>query len=269
MLAGVLVMSACLVGQEASADTQFGNFLFSVPDGWTPQEKGDTTIIYAPSMSRGHTAFIVMAANDMEGDLRHSFQVLWSGFQNSYRVQQGGQIALFQSKKGYDAFYTSAIATDQNRTQWQVFVMGAQYKKRIQTVMFMSNLPPGSEYNASFQVFERWLERLSFSDASPGSKAAVAAAEPEREQPQKLGPDELEGFYVGMSVGNAGRVGRVPLYFSPMGGWSRSISTTAWLASISPRTATPKIRTGVGSDAIGSTATRSISCGRTTRNIAR
>lgn len=216
MLAVVLALCACLYGQENAPDAQFGNFLFSVPTGWTPQEKGDTTIIYAPSVSPGHTAFIAMAADNMEGDLRHSFQVLWSGFQNSYRVQRGGQIAPYQSKKDYDAFYTSAAATDRNGTEWQVFVMGAQYKQRLQTVMFMSNLPPGTEFNAYFHVFEQWLERLSFGEALPGAKPAVGNAEPGPEREHKLGPGELEGFYVGMSLGG-GRVGRVPLYFSPDG----------------------------------------------------
>lgn len=214
-----LGLTPALTAQDEKPDTQAGNFLFSVPTGWSPQEKGDTTYIFAPGQPPGATTFIALAANDMEGDLRNSFNQLWSGFQNAYRLLQGGQIAPLHSQKGYDAFYTSAVAADKNGTRWQVFVMGAQYKKRIQTVMFMSNLPPGTFYNACFNVFQRWLGNLSFGDALPGSNipAVEAGAEPEPEAPHKLAPGALEGFYVGMSVAGTGRVGRRTLYFSPDG----------------------------------------------------
>ncbi len=215
LLLGLMV---AVMAQDEKPDTQAGNFLYSVPTGWTPKEQGDTTYIFAPALSPGKTTFIAMAANDMDGDLRNSFNQLWTGFQNAYRVLQGGQIAPIHSKKGYDAFYTSAVAADKNGVRWQVFVMGAQYKKRIQTVMFMSNLPPGSGFNASFNVFQRWLANLSFGDALPGSNVPPAAgAEPTPEPPHKLPPGALEGFYVGMGVGYNGRVGRNPLYFSPDG----------------------------------------------------
>jgi hypothetical protein len=220
VLLAVAIFSATLAaGQETVPDTQAGNFLFTVPTGWNPQEKGDTTFIFAPALSQGKVAYIAMAGNDMEGDLRNSFNVLWSGFANSYRVLQGGQIAPLHSKKGYDAFYTAALVSDKNGVRWQVFVMGAQYKNRIQTVMFMSNLPPGSEYNAYFNVFQQWLKNLSFGDALPGSNVppVTAASEPTPEAPHKLPPGALEGFYVGMSLGYGGRVGRDPLYFDPSG----------------------------------------------------
>src|SRR5260370_6989770 len=104
-------------------DTQAGNFLLTVPTGWTPDEKGDTTYIYAPGQPPGRQTYIALAASDMEGDLRNSFNVLWSGVQNSYRILQGGQIAPLRAKKGYDAFYTAPTASDQTGTRWQIFVM--------------------------------------------------------------------------------------------------------------------------------------------------
>lgn len=215
----VLGLTPALPAQEESPDTQAGNFLFNVPAGWTPQEKGDTTFIFAPALPQGQTSFIAMAANDMDGDLQHSFNLLWTGFRNSYRVLQGGQISPMHSRKGYDAFYTTAIAADKNRIRWQVFVMGAQYKNRIQTVMFMSNVPPGATYDAYFRRFQQWLANLSFGDALPGSAVApvAARAEPAPDTPHKLAPGELEGFYVGMALGYGGRVNRQPLYFSPDG----------------------------------------------------
>src|SRR5215469_1564668 len=148
LLSVLLVLAAALGAQEDQPDTQAGNFLYKMPTGWNAQEKGDTTILYAPAMSPGTTTFIAMAADNMEGDLQNSFNVLWGGMKNSYRILQGGQAMPVHAKKGYNAYYTTAVAADQSGRRWTVYVMGAQYGKRLQTVMFMSNLPAGSELKA-------------------------------------------------------------------------------------------------------------------------
>ncbi|HEY6253886.1 MAG TPA: hypothetical protein VI685_28350 [Candidatus Angelobacter sp.] len=205
-----------LAAQDAPPDTQAGNFLYKMPNGWTPEEKGDTTILHAPSPPRGTATFIAMAADNMEGDLQNSFNVLWSGFKNSYRILQGGQISPLHGN-GYDAFTTNAVATDQNGVRWTVYVMGAQYKQRIQTVMFMSSVPPGTMLNAYQQVFTRFVSNLRFGDALPGSQVPPANAAPVEEAPHKLPPGALEGIYVGFGLGAGGRMGTKTLLFSADG----------------------------------------------------
>jgi hypothetical protein len=212
------LMPALTAQQDVPPDTQAGNFLFKMPTGWNPVEKGDTTFLFAPASFFGTNTFIAMAANDLDGDLRNSFNQLWAGFTKSYRVLEGGQIAPLHARKGYDAFYTGAVAIDQNGKRWTVYVMGAGYGKRIQTVMFMSDLPPGSALNACQEVFRTFLFNLSFGDALPGSNvpaASDAAAIPEK--PHKLPPGALEGIYVGFSVGGGGRVGLRRLHFNADG----------------------------------------------------
>jgi hypothetical protein len=139
----LIVPTSALLAQSVPADTQTGNFLYKMPTGWNPVQKGDTTIIYAPSLPQGKVAYIALAADNLDGNLRNSFNELWGGFRNSYRILQGGETAPLKARNGYDAFYTTAAAADRNGQRWSVYVMGAQYKNRIQTVMFMSNLPPG------------------------------------------------------------------------------------------------------------------------------
>ncbi|HLJ29480.1 MAG TPA: hypothetical protein VKY85_22415 [Candidatus Angelobacter sp.] len=207
-----------LLAQDVAPDTQAGNFLFKMPTGWNPVERGDTTIIYAPAPPRGTTTYIALAADNLDGDLAKSFNELWTGFRNSYQILQGGQTAPLHAKKGYDAFYTTAIARDQSGKQWSVYVMGAQYRERVQTVMFMSNVPPGGMLSAYQKVFQQtFLASLSFGDALPGSKVPAVDSTPVEEAPHKLPPGALEGIYVGFSVGAGGRVGAKPLLFSPDG----------------------------------------------------
>ncbi|HKD15649.1 MAG TPA: hypothetical protein VKE71_14035 [Candidatus Angelobacter sp.] len=213
----LIILLATILGGQESPDTQAGNFLFKMPNGWIPTQRGDTTILYAPAPPRGTITYIAMAANDMEGDLQNSFKVLWGGFTSSYRVLQGGQTAPLHSPNGYDAFYTTAIAADQNGTRWSVYVMGAQYKQRIQTVMFMSSVPPGSTLSAYQNVLKTFLANLHFGDSLPGSQVPPADAAPAEETPHKLPPGALEGIYAGFSLGAAGRMGLQRLHFNPDG----------------------------------------------------
>jgi hypothetical protein len=192
----VLHATANPLAQDPS-HTQFGNFLFKVPNGWNPVEKEDAMVIVAPAPRPGTVTYIALAANDLDGDLQKSFNELWTGFQNSYRVLQGGRISPTHSSKGYDAYYTSAIASDQNGKQWNVFLMGAQYGKRLETIMFLSDIPPDGGYNFYFQTFQTFLANLSFGDALPGSKIpAIDAPQPDQETTHQLPLGALEGVYV-------------------------------------------------------------------------
>lgn len=227
----VALMPALTAQQDATPDTQAGNFLYKFPTGWNPEEKGDITFLHAPPFF-GTNTFIALSANDMDGDLQNSFNELWAGFKKAYRVLDGGQIAPLHAKNGYDAFYTGVVASDQNGKRWTVYVMGAGYGKRIQTVMFMSDLPPGPGLTSCQNIFKTFLANLRFGDALPGSKvpavgnsprpnssagpgASDAAAIPEK--PHKLPPGAMEGVYVGYSVSGSGRVGLRRLHFNADG----------------------------------------------------
>ena len=216
LLAGFV---GALAGQEVAPDTQSGNFLYKMPTGWNPQQKGDITVIYAPSPPPGTVTYFALAADNMEGDLQNSFSQLWRGFAGSYQILQGGQSAPLHSANGYDAIYTNAVAADQNGTRWTVYVMGAQYKNSIQTVMFMSNVPPGSMLTAYQDVFHKtFLASLSFGEALPGSKVPPAGdAATIADTPHKLPPGALEGIYAGFAIGGGGHAGISRLLFNPDG----------------------------------------------------
>jgi hypothetical protein len=218
-LAFLFVLVPWLVAQEEQPDTQAGNFLYKMPTGWNAQEKSGITYLFAPAPSPGTVTYIAMAADNLEGDLQNSFNVLWGGMRNSYRVLQGGQAIPLHAKKGYDAFYTTAVGMDKNGIRWTVYVMGAQYKNRIQTVMFMSNLPAGSELNADFEILKKFLANLSFGDALPGADvppATSADSAPLAEKPHKLPPGMLEGIYAGYNI-SGGHAGLQRLNFNSDG----------------------------------------------------
>lgn len=212
----LLTGPAAITAQNAKPDTQAGNFLYVFPTGWKPVEKGDTTFLYAPGSLPGTSTYIALAANDLDRNLQYSFNELWGGFKNSYRILQGGQIAPLHSQ-GYDALTTSAVAMDPKGVRWNVYVLGAQYKNRIQVVTFMSNAPPGGMLSASFQIFQKFIANLTFGDALPGAKVPPVEAPPVETTTEPLPKGALEGIYIGMAISGT-RAGPRRLHFN-RDGW--------------------------------------------------
>jgi hypothetical protein len=177
--------------------TQFGNILFKLPNGWKPVEKDDAMYILAPGQLPGQATFIALKGGDIEGNFQGSVNEVWRGFQQTYRILQGGTLAPMHSPKGYDAYYTTATAVDQNGVRWSISFVCAQYGKRLEIVTFVSSLPPGVSYNASLQVFQTFLANLSFGDSLPGSTLPpVNQPPPAADTPHAAPAGMLQGVYV-------------------------------------------------------------------------
>ncbi len=231
-----LAMAAGLAGQTSPPDTQVGNFLFKIPAGWDRQEKGDTTLLFAPSTSAGQVTFIALAADETKTDLRTSFNIEWEGFKKQYRILSGGQITPGRLPNGHETFYAGAIASDSNGVRWSVVALAAQLGNRIQTVMFMSNAsdPPLGNYVDAFQTF---LADLRFTSESPPvnpAPAAPAAAVPSpapsgNASPLPRGEGKFDGLYraVGVVSGDPfsarARIGYKFVVFLPDGRFKESI----------------------------------------------
>jgi hypothetical protein len=217
----VLIASPMLFAQDTTPDTQTGNFLYRFPTGWKPVEQGEATVLFSPLSNQSSKTFIALAATDLEGDLQNSFNQLWAGFKKPYRILDGGQVVSMHTKNGYEAFYTTADAADQTGQHLSICILGAQYKNRLQTVMFMSNQAPGSGLSAEFNVFQSFLLSLRFGEALPGAQVPPAAPmpgqEPVRDPPHAVPAGALEGIYIGFDLGGGGRAGLKRLHFNPDG----------------------------------------------------
>lgn len=229
LLLFLLVAPTGLLAQDLTPDTQTGNFLYKFPTGWNPVEKGDTTFINAPLAKPGTATFIALSSYPLEGDLQNSFRVLLGGLKSSYRVEQGGQASTFHSRNHFDALYATVVATDNKGIRWNMYILGAQYRNHLQSVVFMSNLSAGSNLTAAFNVFQNtFLASLSFGDALPGSQVPPLApkddalpssqtAQPAADEPpHNLPAGALEGIYMGYEI-HGGHAGLKRLHFNPDG----------------------------------------------------
>src|SRR6266852_2861130 len=100
---------------QDAPDTQVGDFLFKMPIGWDRTTQGDITYIKPPFGPEGTATFFALAADQLQPDLRTSFNILWDGLKKENRILEGGQILAAHSPNGYDALYTRALYVDRNR----------------------------------------------------------------------------------------------------------------------------------------------------------
>ena len=192
----LFIFATGLEGQDVS-HAKFGNFLFKVPNGWNPVEKEDAMLLVAPAPRPGTATYIALAAGDLAGNLKESFDESWEIFQKSYRVLQGGQAIPMHSKKGYDAYTTTALATGQGGKQWNIYLVGIQYGKRFEMVTFWSDLPSsGSLYGAYLNTFMSFLDDLGFEDTAPVAKIPADPPPSSPDTSPRLPPGKLQGVYV-------------------------------------------------------------------------
>ncbi len=212
----LLIFATGLEGQDAS-HTKFGDFVFKVPNGWNPVEKEGAMLLVAPAPRLGTATYIALAANDLDHDLKKSFNEFWDLFQKSYRVLQGGQIMPLHSKKGYDAYTTTVLAADQGGKQWNVYLIGIQYGNRLEMVTFWTDLPSAnSTYNAYLDTFMAFLDEISFEDMPPAPKLSADPPRSGQDASRQLPVGRLQGVYV--STGGAdGRPTNKQYIFYPDG----------------------------------------------------
>jgi hypothetical protein len=187
-----------------------------VPTGWNPVEKDNVMLLVAPAPLPGTTTYIVLAAEDLHGGLQQAFDGFMTGFQKTYRILQGGVVTPMQSNKGYDAYTTTMAAIDQNGKRWNVYVAGISYEKRIQMVMFWSDISSSSTYDIYFQKFKSFLEDVNFEDTASTQKLPSDPPQPVPSTSSQLPAGRLQGVYVCIGDG-AGRPSNKQYLFYPDG----------------------------------------------------
>jgi hypothetical protein len=205
-------------GPEDVPDTQFGDIHFKVPTGWNPVEKGSSFLIVAPAPSPGSVTVIALASNPLNGDLAKSFDQLLAGLRRSYQITQQSQVVPTSDTEGNNLLYTNAAGLDSSGKKWSASLIGVQYGQRFESIVFLSDISPGSTYDSYFKVFQSFLSLVSFGDSRAGSKGSPNAGRPDSrglvgdtrsgsartEIRPRLAPGALEGIYASLGFGVRG-----------------------------------------------------------------
>jgi hypothetical protein len=191
ILLGVVCLPTLIAQGPVQTDTQFGDFLFKAPLGWTQRPAGNTLAFEAPPAIPGTSTSLVLASYGIDTDLRTSFTKAWQALQTQYRVQQSGQVLSQRLPGGNEALCVSALADDPQGKHWAAMFLMAQNGSRSELVLFATDdLRPAAL--ATYRgVLAAFLATVHFQGPGPvtgGQPAAAPVAMP-------AGTGKLAGIY--------------------------------------------------------------------------
>src|SRR5579864_222770 len=108
---------AALPAQETAREQAARGFLFTIPAGFNVLEKEEGTFLV--ESTAGIVTLIGLSANPVKGDVRHSFDEIWTALKQPYRISEESQPASVRFKQ-YPAFQAAAIGSDQSKKRWAI-----------------------------------------------------------------------------------------------------------------------------------------------------
>jgi hypothetical protein len=110
--------------------------LFNVPPGWRRTDGNGGAVLAAPGLPDGQNVVIVIAPGQkLDGDFRAAFERLVASANRGMKYQLG-PITATRADEGYDALYTTALATDQSGRQQYRFFLACHPRDRLELLMY-------------------------------------------------------------------------------------------------------------------------------------
>ncbi len=175
---GVLVLLLALMPtlpaqNIGNSEVQVGDFRFPLPPGWTRVDRDNKNLLVPANAVASPSTYIQFNGFDLgSNDLQAGFNAGWRGFAQGHKVVSNGPVVSRRSPGGFDYLYTTGTTTEGGK-QWDVAFAGAQYGKRLETVLFVSSDPDAQTRKAYLKQFQSFLDSIRFgpSDASTASLA--------------------------------------------------------------------------------------------------
>ena len=211
----MLVLAPALTAQiNQQPDTQTGDFIYKMPDGWKQVPNGALVTLVAPSAAPGTATTIVLGTYGMVTDLQTSFTRAWDVVQKQYHAQQVGNVVSQRLPGGNDAMAVSATTTDGSGRQWAALFLLVGNGNRSEMVLFVTDDLQQQSYATSMNALAAFLASLRFTPAGlgPGGvpgyanllgnaggalspSGSVAQSVASYPVPMAVGPGRLAGIY--------------------------------------------------------------------------
>jgi hypothetical protein len=158
-------------------DTQAGDFLFHLPPGWKRIDQDGKTLLVPANAGSSPATYIQLKGFDLGSyDLKAGFNAGWQGFTSGHKVVSSTPVVSQHSPNGFDYLYTTGIATEGGK-QWAITFVGAQYGKRLETVLFKSSEAETHTHEGYLTEFQRFLNTVRF--APPGASPVSSPGDSE------------------------------------------------------------------------------------------
>jgi hypothetical protein len=192
LLLFILGSARVLKAQDAwRPDTQIGNFLFNMPNGWKRIDVQNRPELVPADLAKGSIALIdFLPAQELKSDLRSWFDAAWAQWQRQFKVVQAGEITPGHNPSGFDFLRIDARVSNPT-VGYCVFVfVAAQVGNRVEAYYYLDNSGQ-YRYTDRFHDFEHSLQFAS----NPSARSH------ERENEDRPGSAAgLQGLYIGYKM---------------------------------------------------------------------
>ena len=183
----LLSLPAGLNAQNGPSESQAGDFVFQMPQGWQRVDQGPKTFLAPAAAAASLSTYVQLAGFDLgNNDLQAGFKAALAGILRTYRVLNLNPTAFQHSANGFDYYYATAAVADAQGRQWALAIFGAQYEKRLETLLFMTSEPQPQTRDAYLKALQDFLNSVHFGAATTNQPNATV-------QPSASGPSAPPG----------------------------------------------------------------------------
>ena len=158
-LALIFLTPSLLSAQDAwRPDTQVGNYLFNLPNGWKKIDTWDGPTLAPKNLPKGGVCFIsFLPSQELKRSLRSEFSSKWEEWQRQFKVSQAGEITCEHHKNGFDTLRIDARVYNPQLGYSEFVFALAQVGTRAEGYYWINNTGYYS-YRDSLEEFEHSLQ---------------------------------------------------------------------------------------------------------------
>jgi hypothetical protein len=190
----LLSLLSSISAQPAASQSQAGDFLFQIPQGWQRTDQPPKTFLMPPAAAADNSTYIQIAGFDLgDNDLQAGFNAEVQGISRQYQILNRTAPALDHSPNGFDYYHCAILGKDQNGKQWLLTIIGAQYGKRLETVLFASSEMQPQTRTTYLNGLQTFLLSVRFAPSQQTQQdSPMAAASPGKPAPRTTSGRGLE-----------------------------------------------------------------------------
>jgi hypothetical protein len=174
----MLLRSGVLVGAllgSAHAAT-FGNYVYTLPAGWTQAKQGGGLVLTLPPKSAGDRATIRLTAGAvLSGDLRAWFAAQVAGFNKGAAVLSQSETQADTDEHGLPVLATVVVVKTGSGSEWRLFAATKAGNRAEMLVFSTSSLESFTAHQAELTAF---TDQLNFANVKAPVTAGTTKAAP-------------------------------------------------------------------------------------------
>ncbi|WP_424950843.1 hypothetical protein [Deinococcus sp.] len=194
LLAGLLTTLLVTLGGGARAAT-FGNYIYTLPPGWTQAQQNSTLILTLPNLKAGERISVRLTPGAaFQGDLRPWLTAQMQSYNAGAKVVSQTPIQSQTDSGGQPLLASVAVVQVNGQPEWRFFIAGHPGNRAELLVITTSSYDAFTAYQDELDAFTSGLDYANVGSGGPGTpqtgagKAPAPPATPSTQAPSTQAP---------------------------------------------------------------------------------